>query len=82
MSKKNEFDLFDKPQTKKILWILLYSVCGLLLIPEFYLHRESYFGLESFWGFFALLGFIACAVLILFSKVVGLVLKVKENYYD
>ena len=31
---------------------------------------------------YAILGFISCAVLILFSKLVGLFLKAKENYYD
>jgi len=82
MIEKKEFDVFDKPKTIKLLWMVLYAICGLLLIPEFFMHREPHFGMDSFWGFFAILGFIACALLILFSKLLGFVLKVKENYYD
>jgi len=82
MTEKKEFDFFDKQKNIKLLWILLYAVCGLLLIPEFFLHREPHFRFDSFWGFFAILGFVTCAILILFSKLIGFVLKVKENYYD
>jgi len=82
MKKNKEFDFFDKPENIKKLWIMLYVVCGLLVVPDFFTHRHSYFGFDGFFGFYALLGFISCAVLILFSKLVGLVLKVKEGYYD
>ncbi len=82
MKKNKEFDFFDKPENIKKLWIMLYVVCGLLVIPDFFTHRHPYFGFDGFFGFYALLGFISCAVLILFSKLVGLVLKVKEGYYD
>jgi len=82
MKKNKEFDFFDKPENIKKLWIMLYVVCGLLVIPDFFTHRYPYFGFDGFFGFYALLGFISCAVLILFSKLVGLVLKVKEGYYD
>ena len=37
---------------------------------------------DGFIGFYAVFGFTACAVLILLAKVIGKVLKVKENYYD
>jgi len=33
-------------------------------------------------GFYSILGFISCAVLILVSKVLGIFLKVEEDYYD
>jgi len=53
-----------------------------LVVPDFFTHRHAYFGFDGFFGFYALLGFVSCAALILISKLVGLVLKVKENYYD
>ena len=31
MSKKKEFDWFDKPANRKLLWWLLYAVCILLV---------------------------------------------------
>ncbi|RJX28323.1 MAG: hypothetical protein C4531_12095 [Desulfurivibrio sp.] len=82
MKPKKEFDYFDRPETIKKLWILLYIVCVLTVIPDFFTDRHAYFGFDGYFGFFALLGFISCAVLILFSKLVALVLKTKEDYYD
>jgi hypothetical protein len=82
MQQKKEFDFFDKPENIKRLWIMLYAICGLLIISDLMTHRHAYFGFDSFFGFYALLGFVSCAALILFSKLVGLLLKVKENYYD
>jgi len=82
MKPKKEFDFFDRPETIRKLWILLYVFCGLTVIPDFFTQRDAHFGFDGFFGFYALLGFIACVVLILFSKLVGLFLKVKEEYYD
>ena len=82
MKQKKEFDYFDRPETIKKLWIMLYAICGLLVVADFFTHRHPHFGFDGFLGFCALLGFVSCAVLILFSKLVSLVLKAKEDYYD
>ncbi len=82
MESKKEFDYFDKPETIRKLWIMLYVICGLTVIPDFFTHRHAYFGIDGYFSFYAILGFIFCAALILFSKLVGLFLKAKENYYD
>ncbi len=82
MASKKEFDFFDKPENIRKLWGMLYVFCGLTLLPDFFLHAEGHFTFDGFFGFHGLLGFVACVVLILFAKLVGLVLKVKENYYD
>lgn len=82
MEQKKEFDWFDKPESIKKLWIMLYVVCALTVVPDFFTHRHPHFGFDGFWGFYAFLGFISCAVLILFSKLAGLALKAKEDYYD
>jgi hypothetical protein len=82
MKNNKKFDFFDKPENIKKLWIMLYALCGLLVVSDFFTHRHPHFGFDGFFGFYALLGFVSCAALILFSKLVGLVLKVKEDYYD
>ena len=82
MKQKKEFNYFDRPETIRKLWIILYVICGLTMVPDFFTHRHSYLGFEGFFGFYALLGFISCSVLILLSKALGLLLKTKENYYD
>lgn len=81
MGIKKEFDWFDRPQSRRKLWLMLYLVCALTLIPDGW-RKEEIFGFEGFFGLHALLGFASCAVLILVSKFVGLFLKVRETYYD
>ena len=82
MSSKKEFDYFDRPAVIRKLWILLYVTCGLTVVAEFFVHRHPHFGIDGFFGFNAVLGFVSCAVLILFSKLVALFLKAREDYYD
>lgn len=72
----------EKPGAIRKLWILLWVSCGLTLVPEFFLHRHSYFGMDSTFGFFAGLGFFACAILILLAKGIGFALKKREDYYN
>ena len=61
---------------------MLWVVCGLMIIPDLFTHRHPHFGFDGFIGFYALFGFVACAVLILLAKLIGRVLKVREDYYD
>ena len=82
MSSKKEFDYFDRPDVIRKLWILLYVVCGLTVLAEVFVHRHPHFGFDGFFGFNAVLGFVSCALLILFSKLVALFLKSREDYYD
>jgi len=72
----------ERPGSIRKLWILLYAVCALTVVPEFFLHREGHFGFDAFFGFYVVLGFVSCVVLILFAKLVGYALKKKEDYYE
>lgn len=82
MPPENEFDFFDRPAVRRMLWILLFVVCGLSIMPDFFTHRHPHFGFDGFIGFYAIFGFVACAVLILLAKIIGKLLKVEEDYYD
>lgn len=73
---------FDRPKTQKMLWRLLWGFCALTVVLEAFIHREHHFAMDNFYGFYAVLGFVACSVCILVAKALGLVLKVKEGYYD
>jgi hypothetical protein len=79
---KNSQSILEKPGTIKILWILLYAVCGLTVVAEFFIERHSYFAIDNFFGFYAVLGFACCAVLIIAAKGIGFILKRKEDYYN
>ena len=81
-AKEGEFDWFDRPKSRSLLWKILWGVCLLFLALEFTSGRKAYFGIEKIPGFFALLGFVACAVSILVAKGLGYLLKVREDYYE
>ncbi len=74
--------LFDQPGTRKVLWILLWGFCALTLGLEFFIHKEPHFKQENIFGFFGLIGFVACSILILIAKGLGIILKRREDYFD
>ncbi|HDI79349.1 MAG TPA: hypothetical protein ENF54_06905 [Desulfobacteraceae bacterium] len=79
---KKEFDFFDREENKRRLWIFLYATCVFTLFLDLIFPREGVLGFDSFFGFYAIMGFISCALLILISKLLGIILKVDEDYYD
>lgn len=65
-----------------VLWLvlsvaLLFSLAAEMFVPE----HEVIYGVEGKKFFFAGYGFISCFAIIIFSKIVGVFLKRKENYY-
>lgn len=79
---KKEFDWFDHPSSRRLLWRLLWGACALSVIAEFFVHRHSYFGIDGFFGFYAVLGFGGCVVMILIAKGWAKVVKRNEDYYN
>ncbi len=73
---------FDRPETKKMLWRVLWGFCALTVILELFVHKHPHFEQEKLFAFSGLLGFIACALLILIAKGLGFFLKAKVDYYD
>ena len=78
---KKEFDWFDRPSSRKLLWWLLWITCGLTVAGELFIHRHPHFSIDGFIGFYSLMGLIGCAAMILGAKGLGLFLKRQEDYY-
>jgi hypothetical protein len=72
--------ILEKPKTIRILWIALYAICGLTVLSELFIERHPHFTVDKYFGFYAILGFGCCAVLIIFAKIIGFLLKRKEGY--
>lgn len=80
----------ESPQTIRKLWIGFWVVLILLVLADFlYLLFDEDSkqiphgsGIDATFAFNAWYGLLACAVLVLVSKGLALVLKRREEYYD
>lgn len=80
MKKKH---IFDNPNNVRRLLKILFAILVLLLIPDFLLHRHTYFAWEQWPQFYAVFGFAACVVLVLIAKyVLRPLVRREEDYYD
>ncbi|AWB66435.1 hypothetical protein C2869_08340 [Saccharobesus litoralis] len=71
-----------RAKTIKYLWIGFIVVLGITILAELFIHKHDYFGLDGSFGFFGWYGFITCVAMVVVAKLLGYVLKRKEEYYD
>ena len=60
----------------------LIAVLAMTLALEFTMHPHASFGIDGTKFFHAWYGFVACLGIIIVSKLLGVILKRPENYYD
>lgn len=70
-----------RPETIRRLWWGGSIVLALTVVAQFLVPVKGYFGIDNWFAFGALFGFGACALMVLFAKLLGLLLKRHENYY-
>ena len=75
----------DAPRNVNKIVFALYAVCALLVLADLFYHKhiqnESY-NFENWFGFFGFFGFVGCIGLVLAAKLMRVVLKRDEDYYD
>ena len=63
--------------------IILFVILALLVSADFFIPKEhATIQWESIPGFYALFGILASIILLVVSKILGLLIQRKENYYD
>lgn len=78
----------DKPWivrsgTIRGIWAVSLAVLAALVILDFFVPKKGvYFDIQGGIGFAAWYGFGICAALVFVSKVLGAVLKVRDDFYD
>lgn len=83
MSEKDQkIYLFDKPENVKRLLTGFYTICIVLIVTDFIIHRHITMEWENIPAFYAIYGFAACVVLVIIAKELRKVVMRKENYYD
>lgn len=72
----------EKPENIKKMIKGSLVILVLLVVVDFFLEHHAAFSWAGWPGFGAVYGFLSCVVIIAVSKVVGIFLKKKEDYYD
>lgn len=71
-----------RASTIKRLWLVFGVVLAATVMAQVWIPNEPHFEVERVFAFNALYGFLACAVMILAAKGLGLLLKRPDTYYD
>ncbi|MGK0500199.1 MAG: hypothetical protein ACJAYG_001846 [Oceanicoccus sp.] len=71
-----------RPSTIRKLWIGSSLVLTLVVLAQTVIYVKGYFGFDGWFGFGAVYGFVSCLLMVLVAKLLGLVLKRPENYYE
>lgn len=71
-----------RSSTRRVLWGIFIAVLVLTVVAELLVVAPSHEGLAGTFGFGSWFGFVACAVLILFAKGLGVFLERPDTYYE
>lgn len=73
--------LFERPGVIKGICIVLYVICALLLVAEFFYTKHAYFGVDGWFAFYPVFGFGAYCLIVLGAKRLRPLLWRHEDYY-
>jgi hypothetical protein len=72
----------DDRRHQRLLWRLFLGVLALTVLVEPFVDLHPHFTIESVFGFHAWYGLLACAAMIAAAKLLGVLLKRRDDYYD
>ena len=81
MSDDRKYWLDDRQNITKVVWALV-ILCGILFVADAFYDKHPHFIAETYFGFFGIFGFVVCVGLVLTAKVMRILLKRGEDYYD
>ncbi|MBI1385729.1 MAG: hypothetical protein GC150_12540 [Rhizobiales bacterium] len=82
MSEPRQDHWLVRPGTVRVLWGAFAALLALTVLADLFVEHYNHFGIEDGFGFGAWFGFAVCVVLVAGSKLLGLVLKRPDTYYD
>ncbi|MEZ5569279.1 MAG: hypothetical protein R3E54_13215 [Halioglobus sp.] len=71
-----------RPATVRKLWIGFSVVLALTVVAQFFIKIKGYFGIDGWFGFGAVYGLLACVLMVVVAKLLGVFLKRRDDYYD
>ncbi len=82
MKKKKELRFLDSLENKKKVRTYFYISLLILVIIDFFIPKHGHFSWEEAPQFFAVYGFIGCVSFVFMAKILRLIVKRNEDYYD
>jgi hypothetical protein len=82
MNDEQQLHWLVRPSTIRKLWIGFSLVLALVVLGQTVIYVKGYFGFDAWFGFGAVYGFVSCLLMVLVAKLLGVLLKRPENYYD
>ena len=82
MYSKEKKHFLDSERNRRNLRRIFYAFLIGLLFIDFVIPKHGHFSWETAPEFFAVYGFIGCVSLIFVAKILRLIVKRKEDYYD
>lgn len=82
MNDEKQLHWLVRPSTIRKLWIGSSIVLALTVLAQTVIYVKGYFGFDAWFGFGAIYGFVSCLAMVLAAKLLGLVLKRPQDYYD
>lgn len=85
MNKKNTKKTNKTNEAQELLiwrsWVTFSIALIITVIAGFFIHAHTVFFVETIPVFHALFGFGSCAIIVILSKLLGIILKKPEDYY-
>ena len=70
-----------RPSSIRLLWRVFAVVLAVTVLAQLLFPVKGYFGADGWFGFGAVFGFLACLAMVVFAKLLGFVLKRKQDFY-
>lgn len=82
MASNSKNSILGDPRKDRIVLYVLYGVCALSVIADFFIHRHIDHPWEALPAFYSVYAFISIVVLIFLAKGLRMIVMRKEDYYD
>ena len=81
MTPKNDDHWLVRPATIRVLWIGFIAILVLTVLADLVIQPKGKFGIDGTVGFYAWYGFLACVVLVVGARLLGLIFSRPDDYY-
>ena len=72
----------DNPDNVRLLWRGFLLTLALTVAIGAFIDLHPHFPIESWFGFYAVYGFLACLLMIIVAKAMGLLIKRPDTFYE